>query len=100
MNQYRGRLDYSINNSTKLYVQYNHQNDNAEESLDTLWTGNAQSWVISHHSVSVSHRRDCSDSEVITANMTKVFTPTLTNEVIFNWVYLNLPNNFHDPSQG
>jgi hypothetical protein len=31
--------------------------------------------------------------------MTKVFTPTLTNEVVFNWVYLNLPNSFKDPSK-
>ncbi len=50
MNPVRARVDYSINNSTKLYVQYNHQHDNAEESLDTLWTGNAQSWVSPTHS--------------------------------------------------
>lgn len=98
MNQYRGRIDYSISNSTKLYVQYNHQNDNAEESLDTLWTGNAQSWddpTTPYPSPIV----ESSDSEVVTANMTKVFSPTLTNEVIFNWVYLNLPNKFQDPSK-
>ncbi len=98
MNQYRGRVDYSINNSTKLYVQYNHQNDNAEESLDTLWTGNAQSWddpTTPYPSPII----ESSDSEVVTANMTKVFTPTLTNEVIFNWVYLNLPNHFQDQSK-
>jgi hypothetical protein len=98
MNQYRGRVDYSINNSTKLYVQYNHQNDNAEESLDTLWTGNAQSWddpTTPYPSPII----ESSDSEVITANMTKVFTPTLTNEVIFNWVYLDLPNHFQDISK-
>jgi len=98
MNQYRGRLDYSISNSTKLYVQYNHQDDNAEESLDTLWTGNAQSWddpTTPYPSPII----ESTDSEVITANMTKVFTPTLTNEVIFNWVYLNLPNHFQDLSK-
>lgn len=98
MNQYRGRIDYSISNSTKLYVQYNHQNDNAEESLDTLWTGNAQSWddpTTPYPSPIV----ESSQSEVVTANMTKVFSPTLTNEVVFNWVYLNLPNKFQDPSK-
>jgi Carboxypeptidase regulatory-like domain len=98
MNQYRGRLDYSINNSTKLYVQYNHQNDSAEESLDTLWTGNAQSWddPTTPYPTPIV---ETSQSEVVTANMTKVFTPTLTNEVIFNYVYLNLPNSFKDPSK-
>jgi len=98
MNQYRGRIDYSINNSTKLYVQYNHQNDNAEESLDTLWTGNAQSWddPTTPYPTPIV---ETSQSEVVTANMTKVFTPTLTNEVIFSWVYLNLPNSFKDPAK-
>ncbi len=32
--------------------------------------------------------------------MTKVFTPTLTNEVIFNWVYLNLPNTLPGSVEG
>lgn len=98
MIQYRGRIDYSINDSTKLYVEYNHQNDSAEESLDTLWTGNAQSWddPTTPYPTPIV---ETSDSEVVTANMTKVFTPTLTNEVIFNYVYLNLPNSFKDPSK-
>ena len=98
MNQYRGRVDYSISNSTKLFVQYNHQNDNAEESLDLLWTGNAQSWdspTVPYPSPLI----ETSDSETVTANMTKVFTPTLTNEVLFNWVYVNLPNQFQNPSK-
>ena len=98
MIQYRGRIDYSINDSTKLFVQYNHQNDNAESSLDTLWTGNAQSWddPTTPYPTPLVEK---SDSEVVTANLTKVFTPTLTNELIFNWVYLNLPNSFKDPSK-
>jgi hypothetical protein len=98
MNQYRGRIDYSISNSTKLFVQYNHQNDNAEESLDTLWTGNAQTWD-SPTTPYPSPLIEKSDSETVTANMTKVFTPTLTNELIFNWVYINLPNQFQDPAK-
>jgi hypothetical protein len=98
MIQYRARVDYSISNSTKLFVQYNHQNDNAEESLDTLWIGSQPSWAsptAPYASPIVSE----SDSEVVTANMTKVFTPTLTNEVLFNWVYLNIPNQFQDISK-
>lgn len=98
MIQYRGRLDYSISNSTKLYVQYNHQNDNAEESLDTLWTGNAQSWA-APTTPYPSPLITSTNSEVVTASLTKVFSPTLTNEVVFNWVYLNLPNHFQDPSK-
>ena len=98
MIQYRGRIDYSISNSTKLYVQYNHQNDNAEESLDTLWTGNAQSWA-APTTPYPSPLITSTNSEVVTANLTKVFSPSLTNEVVFNWVYLNLPNHFQDRSK-
>jgi hypothetical protein len=98
MLQYRGRVDYAINDTTKLYVQYNRQTDNAEQDLDTLWTGNAQSWaspttpyptpiIIKAH------------SEVLTANMTKVFSPSLTNELILNWVFENLPNTFKDKNK-
>ena len=98
MIQYRGRIDYSISNSTKLYVQYNHQNDNAEESLDTLWTGNAQSWA-APTTPYPSPLITSTNSEVVSANLTKVFSPSLTNEVVFNWVYLNLPNHFQDRSK-
>ena len=98
MIQYRGRIDYSISNSTKLYVQYNHQNDNAEESLDTLWTGNATSWV-SPTTPYPTPTVEKSDSEVLTAGLTKVFSPTLTNEVVFNYVFLNLPNTLQDPAK-
>ncbi|HWG21888.1 MAG TPA: carboxypeptidase-like regulatory domain-containing protein [Terracidiphilus sp.] len=98
MKQYRGRIDYSINNSTKLFVEYNHQDDSAENSLDVLWTGNAVSWA-DPTTPYPSPIVVASDSEVITANLTKVFTPTLTNELIFNYVYLNLPNSFKDPGK-
>lgn len=98
MIQYRGRVDYNLNDSTKLYVTYNHQNDNAENSLDVLWTGNAQSWAdpTTPYPTPIVEK---SHSEVVTANMTKVINPTLTNEVIFNYVWLNLPNSFKDPSK-
>jgi hypothetical protein len=98
MNQYRARVDYSISNSTKLFVQYNHQNDNAESSLGDLWVGSQSSWD-SPTTPYPSPLVEKSDSETVTTNMTKVFTPTLTNELLFNWVYVNLPNSFKDRSK-
>ena len=38
-------------------------------------------------------------SDSISANLTKVFTPTLTNELIFTYTNLNLPNSFESPSK-
>ena len=98
MIQYRGRVDYSINDSTKLYVSYNHQNDNAINSLDTLWTGYAQSWA-SPTTPYPSPLVETTQSDVVTANLTKLFSPTLTNELLFTYTYLNLPNSFADPTK-
>ncbi len=78
MLQFRGRVDYNITQSTKLYVSYNHQHDNALNSLDVLWG---------------------SGGNVVTANLTKVFSPSLTNELVFSYTYLNLPNSFSDRSK-
>jgi hypothetical protein len=96
--QFRPRIDYSINDTTKLYVSWNRQRDNAEESLDTLWTGSAQSWAsptVPYPSPIVEKTQ----SDSISANMTKVFNPTLTNELVFTYTYLNLPNSFQDPTK-
>ncbi len=98
MFQIRGRVDYNITDSTKLYVSYNRQNDSAEESLDTLWTGNAQSWA-SPTTPYPTPIIETSHSEVVTANLTKVINPTLTNEVVFSYTWLNLPNSFQDPTK-
>lgn len=98
MLQFRGRVDYNLSDSTKLYVSFNHQNDNAVNSLDTLWTGNGQSWA-SPTTPYPSPIVELTHSDVLTANMTKIINPTLTNEVIFSYTYLNLPNSFQDPSK-
>jgi hypothetical protein len=98
MLQYRGRVDYNISQSLKLYVSYNHQHDNAQESLDTLWTGNANSWA-SPTTPYPTPLIQTTDSDVVTANLTKVISPSLTNELIFSYTYLNLPNTFADPAK-
>jgi hypothetical protein len=96
--QYRPRIDYAINDNTKLYVSYNIQRDHAEESLDTLWTGNAQSWA-SPTVPYASPLIEKSHSDSVSANLTKVFSPTLTNELVFTYTYLYLPNSFQDPTK-
>jgi len=98
MLQERARVDYNFNDSTKLYVSYNHQHDSREESLDTLWTGNGQSWA-SPTTPYPTPLVESTTSHVVTANLIKVFNPTLTNELLFSYTYLNLPNHFQDPSK-
>jgi hypothetical protein len=98
MLQERGRIDYNFSDSMKLYVSYNHQHDNAVNSLDVLWTGNGQSWA-SPTTPYPSPIVESTTSHVVSANLTKIFSPTLTNELIFTYTYLNLPNSFKDPNK-
>ena len=45
MNQIRGRVDYNFNDSTKLYVSYNRQRDNAQQSLEHCGLETEHSWA-------------------------------------------------------
>ena len=99
MLQFRGRVDYNISQSTKLYVSYNHQHDNALNSLDVLWgPGGTNSWA-APTTPYPTPIVESSQSDVVTANLTRVINPSLTNEVIFSYTYLNLPNSFKDPAK-
>jgi len=98
MLQFRTKVDYNLTQSTKLYVSYNHQHDNALNSLDVLWGSGGNSWA-APTTPYPSSLAEKSTSDVVTANLTKVFSPTLTNEVVFSYTYLNLPNSFSDRSK-
>ena len=95
MLQFRGRVDYNITETTKLYVSYNHQHDNALNSLDVLWGSGGNSWA-APTTPYPSPIAETTTSDVVTANLTKVFSPSLTNELVFSYTYLNLPNSFKD----
>src|SRR6267154_13978 len=98
MLQFRGRVDYNITQSTKLYVSYNHQHDSALNSLDVLWGSGGNSWA-APTTPYPSAIKETTTSDVVTANLTKVINPTLTNELVFSYTYLNLPNSFKDPAK-
>jgi Carboxypeptidase regulatory-like domain len=98
MLQFRGRVDYNLTQSTKLYVSYNHQHDDALNSLDVLWGSGGNSWA-APTTPYPTPLKETTQSDVVTANLTKVFSPSLTNELIFSYTYLNLPNSFSDASK-
>jgi len=98
MLQFRGKVDYNFTQSTKLSVSYNHQHDDALNSLDVLWGSGGNSWAAptTPYPSSIAEK---STSDVVSANLTKVFSPSLTNELVFAYTYLNLPNSFSDRSK-
>jgi hypothetical protein len=98
MLQFRGRVDYNFTQSLKLYVSYNHQHDSALNSLDVLWGSGGNSWA-APTTPYPTPLVESTTSDVVTANLTKVINPTLTNELVFSYTYLNLPNSFKDAAK-
>jgi len=88
--QWLSRVDYSISDNTKLFVRYNLQNELQQFPIG-LWWRNGGNQVpyptpIEAHNTSSS----------VSASLTHVFNPSLTNEFIFGYTYINFPNSFAD----
>ncbi len=90
--QLRPRIDWSINDNTKLFVSYNHQQDLNHDNSTAWWGTNP---AVPYPTPLSSPNR----SESITANLTKVFNPTLTNEAIFAFTNLYVPYTITNESQ-
>ncbi len=86
------RIDIAISENTKLYVSYRSQRESGNRRT-TLWWGNTQDVPYPSQII------DTNNSDVVSANLTRVFSPTLTNEFIFTFSNLDLPNSFADPSK-
>ena len=82
--QFRPRVDWSINDNTKVFVSYNTQRD--------LNHDNSTAWWGTNPAVPYPTPLDQGNkSDSITVNLTKVFNPTLTNEAIFTYTNLYVP---------
>lgn len=90
--QLRPRIDWSISDNTKLFVSYNRQRDTAYYT-DTLW------WRPTPTVPYPTRLIAANLSDSVSANLTKVFSPTLTNEFVFTYTLLDLPNSFENPSK-
>jgi hypothetical protein len=91
--QLLGRVDFNISDNTKMFVRYNRQRE-VQPFVIGLW------WRIGTYQVpypSPVTAKNQSDS--YTASLTHVFNPSLTNEVVLGYTYINFPNSFTDPSK-
>ena len=82
--QFRPRVDYSINDNTKMFVTFNHQQDLNHDNSTAWWGTNP----------AVPYPAPLSQgnySDSISVNLTKVFNPTLTNELLFTYTDLYVP---------
>ncbi len=90
--QWMSRVDYNISDNTKLYVRYNLQKE-VQQFPVTMWWRNP---------VSVPYPTPVlgkNQSQSISTSLTHVFSPTLSNEFVFGYTYIDFPNVFKDPNR-
>ncbi len=91
MNMQVLRTDYSISDNTKLYARYQRQRE-AQPFTYGLWWDESDvplpSKVVGQNS-----------SQSISVNLAHVFSPTMTNEFVFGYTYVDFPNVIDDPSK-
>ncbi|MDQ6705479.1 MAG: carboxypeptidase regulatory-like domain-containing protein, partial [Acidobacteriota bacterium] len=85
-----GRVDYSVSDNTKLFVRYYHQQEVQNFPIQ-LW-GQSTNQVPYPSGVTANNH-----SESMTVDLTRVFSPTLTNEFVGSYTYIGFPNTLSDP---
>jgi hypothetical protein len=89
------RLDYSISDSTKLFVRYYHQQE-VQNFPISLWGGAAAPTGVPWPSPVIGNNH----SESASANLTHVFSPSLTNELVVAYTWIGFPNTLANPTAG
>jgi hypothetical protein len=94
VNRYEIRLrgDYNISANTKLFFSWNHQLEHDQNPISIWWNLNGSLPYPTSQNAN-------QDSNVYSANLVHVFSPTLTNEFVFaDATFLN-PITLGDPSK-
>jgi len=85
------RVDYNFTDNTKLYVTYNEQRETDQEPIHLWWTP--------PNSVPFPGGMSSADiSRTFAGHFLHVFSPSLTNEVIGTYAYINYPLVSNDPN--
>jgi hypothetical protein len=88
--QILGRIDFNISENTKMFVRYNRQRE-VQPFVIGLWWRNGERQVPYPSSISAPNKSDS-----YTASLTHVFNPTLTNEVVLGYTFIDFPNTIDD----
>jgi hypothetical protein len=90
--QWMTRVDYSISDNTKLFVRYNMQREKQQFPVGLWWRQTDQ--VPYPTPVDGKNKSDS-----VTASLTHVFSPSMTNEFVFGYTFIGFPNVFEDPNK-
>ena len=89
--EFRIRGDYSISDSTKLFFSWNRQQEHTESPI-SIW------WMIPGSLPYPTNQVATQKSDIYSANLVHVFSPTLTNEFVFAKARFLNPIHPTDPS--
>ena len=90
--QWLSRVDYSISDNTKLYVRYNLQKELQQFPIGLWWRNSQQ---VPYPTPILGKNR----SDSVSASLTHVFSPSLSNEFVFGYTYIDFPNVFGNASK-
>jgi hypothetical protein len=90
--QWMSRVDYSISDNTKLYVRYNLQKELQTFPVGLWWRNSNQ---VPYPTPILGKNR----SDSVSASLTHVFNPSLSNEFVFAYTYIDFPNVFQDKNK-
>jgi hypothetical protein len=90
--QWLSRVDYNISDNTKLFVRYNLQWETQQFPV-TLWWRNGTS--VPYPTPILGKNQ----SQSVSTSLTHVFNPTMSNEFVFAYTYIDFPNVFQDPTK-
>jgi hypothetical protein len=90
--EWKTRIDYNISDNTKLFVRYSYQREVQQFPVGLWWRNNMQ---VPYPTPVLGKNR----SDSISASLTHVFSPTMTNEFVFAYTFIGFPNVFKDPKK-
>jgi hypothetical protein len=90
--QWMSRVDYSISDNTKLFVRYNYQRETQQFPVGLWWRNGDQ---VPYPTPVLGKNK----SDSVTASLTHVFSPSMTNEFVFGYTFIGFPNVFADPAK-